>query len=259
MILWYWKGQSLFVFIWFLTFWIFGTCFHSMSPILSTSKAYPTIQSQEFSACTTMLISPRIREKQSFCLTISCWLRSVLCSVACMIISWNAGVFWTPPIYTKNQRECCVFRFAKPDEAKKINSAFHVSLSTWNYKTVLNNLMDIIFSWYHIDTFLPSKILNGVSSFNKIEMYSLLILTIFYQIRSECETHSLFNIGCMKSDIMSDCISCADWCSKILKNFARWSFVTYTKYLIHCIFKRIFKMLYCFFIGFINHETYLYM
>lgn len=116
----------------FLNFWIIDTCFHSTSPILSTSKAYPTILNQAFSACTTTLISPRIKEKQSFCLTISCWLRSVL--FCCLYDNFMKCWCVLNPYYIQRIKESVVFfMFAKPDEAKKINSAFHVSLSTWNY------------------------------------------------------------------------------------------------------------------------------
>lgn len=165
--------------IWFFKCWIFDACFHSMSHISSTSKAYPTIQNQEFSACTTMLISPRIRERQSFCLTISSWLRSVLCCyVACLIISWNAGVFRTPTTFKESKRVLCfyVWKTCWDPPPKKKNSAFHVSLSTCNYISSVLKKKFLISLFWHIFTF---KICQWGFIFWQNEMYSLLILKIY--------------------------------------------------------------------------------
>lgn len=165
--------------IWFFKCWIFDACFHSMSRISSTSKAYPTIQNQEFSACTTMLISPRIRERQSFCLTISSWLRSVLrCYVACLIISWNAGVFKTPTTFKESKRVLCfyVWKTCWEPPPPKINSAFHVSLSTCNYISSVHKKKFLISLFWHIFTF---KICQWGFILWQNEMYSLLILNIY--------------------------------------------------------------------------------
>lgn len=163
--------------IWFFKCWIFDACFHSMSHISSTSKAYPTIQNQEFSACTTMLISPRIRERQSFCLTISSWLRSVLrCYVACLIISWNAGVFRTPTTFKELKRVLCFYVWKTCWDPQKINSAFHVSLSTCNYISSVLKKKFLISLFWHIFTF---KICQWGFIFWQNEMYSLLILKIY--------------------------------------------------------------------------------
>lgn len=42
-----------------------------------------------------------------------------------------------------------------------------------------------------------------------------------YTVRSELETHCLFDKGLMKSDIMSDCISCAKLMFKNVKKFCK--------------------------------------
>lgn len=124
-----------------------------------------------------------------------------------------------PLLHSKNQRECCVFMFEKPVETpppQKINSAFHVSLSTCNYiSSVLKKN-----SWYHyFGTFLLSKFVNGVLSSDKMKCIHYLYW--IYTVRSELETHCLFDKGLMKSDIMSDCISCAKLMFKNVKKFCK--------------------------------------
>lgn len=135
-----------------------------------------------------------------------------------------------PLLHSKNQRECCVFMFEKPVETpQKINSAFHVSLSTCNYiSSVLKKN-----SWYHyFGTFLLSKFVNGVLSSDKMKCIHYLYWR--YTVRSELETHCLFDKGLMKSDIMSDCISCAKLMFKNVKKILQDdSFFSYTKYYIH--------------------------
>lgn len=75
-------------------------------------------------------------------------------------------------------------------------------------------------SWYHyFGTFLLSKFVNGVLSSDKMKCIHYLYW--IYTVRSELETHCLFDKGLMKSDIMSDCISCAKLMFKNVKKFCK--------------------------------------
>lgn len=75
-------------------------------------------------------------------------------------------------------------------------------------------------SWYHyFGTFLLSKFVNGVLSSDKMKCIHYLYWR--YTVRSELETHCLFDKGLMKSDIMSDCISCAKLMFKNVKKFCK--------------------------------------
>lgn len=105
-------------------------------------------------------------------------------------------------------------------------------------------------SWYHfIDTFLLSKFVNGVLSSDKMKCIHYLYW--IYTVRSELETHCLFDKGLMKSDIMSDCISCAKLMFKNVEKILQHDSFLVTQSIIFISFSK--ECFNFFYIGFINH------